>query len=181
MTLSLEQLRYPVGRFDWSLVPAPEMRTPAIQIIAKLPERVRAAVRHLSDSQLDTPYRLDGWTIRQVVHHLVDSHTNGYIRTKFGLTEDTPTIKPYDQDAWAGLADMRMPIEVSLEVLDGLHARWSHLWDSLTDTQFARAYTHPELGRVTLDQQLQGYAWHSRHHVAHITSLRQREGWGALG
>ena len=179
MTTTIDELRYPVGRFDWSRVPSRDMRAAAIQTISELPIRIREAVGNLSDTQLDTPYRPEGWTVRQVIHHLVDSHANGYIRTKLGLTEDTPTIKPYDQDRWSNLPDAQMPIEVSLAILEGLHARWTHVWRSLTDADFARAYNHPELGRVTLDQQLQGYAWHSRHHAAHITSLRHRQGWRA--
>lgn len=179
MTATLDDLKYPVGRFDWSAVPARLLRDPAIQVIHELPAKLRAAIRNLSETQLDTPYRPGGWTVRQVVHHLADSHANGVIRTKLGLTEEIPTIKPYDQAAWAELADTRMPIDLSLGILDGLHARWTTVWRSLTDAQFARAFKHPELGLMTLDQQLQGYAWHSRHHFAHITSLRQREGWGA--
>jgi hypothetical protein len=172
-----DDVRYPIGPFDWSAVPTPELRQPAIMAIADLPARMRAAVDGLDDRRLDTPYRPGGWTVRQVVHHVVDSHTNGFLRTKFGLTEDMPTIKPYDEKTWAMLPDARMPIEVSLAILDGLHARWAEIWRSLDGAQFLRAYRHPEIGVVTLDQQLQGYAWHSRHHVAHITELRRREGW----
>ena len=153
------------------------MREPAITVIAELPMRVRAAVAGLTGAQIDTPYRPGGWTVRQVVHHVADSHTNAFIRLKVALTEDQPTIKPYDQDAWSALADMRLPIEVSLVLLDGLHARWVALYRSLAPSAFARVFHHPEIGVVTLDGQLQMYAWHSRHHVAHITSLRQREGW----
>jgi len=153
------------------------MREPAITVIAELPMRVRAAVAGLTGAQLDTPYRPGGWTVRQVVHHVADSHTNAFIRLKVALTEDQPTIKPYDQDAWSALADMRLPIDVSLVLLDGLHARWVALYRSLAPSAFARVFHHPEIGVVTLDGQLQMYAWHSRHHVAHITSLRQREDW----
>ena len=170
-------LRYPVGTFDWTAVPRPEQREPAIAAITDLPRRMRAAVDGLADHQLDTPYRPDGWTVRQVVHHVVDSHINGFIRTKFALTEDAPSIKPYDEKAWAQLPDARLPIDVSLIVLDGLHARWSVIWRALDDAQLSRGYRHPEIGIVTLRQQLQGYAWHSRHHVTHITELRRREGW----
>jgi hypothetical protein len=175
-------LRYPIGRYDPTSVPTPDMRAPAMTAVAELPARMRAAVDGLTDAQLDTPYRPDGWTVRQVVHHVVDSHANGFLRTKFALAEDTPTIKPYDEKVWARLPDARMPIDVSLVILDGLHARWTALWRAMTAADFARAFNHPEIGRVTLDQQLQGYAWHSRHHVAHITTLRQREGWtGKVG
>jgi hypothetical protein len=177
-----EDLRYPVGRFDWSTIPTADMRGPAVAAIAELPARMRAAVDTLTEDQLNTPYRPEGWTVRQVVHHVVDSHANGFLRTKFALAEDTPTIKPYDEKVWAQLPDARMPVDVSLVILDGLHARWAELWRSLTASEFTRAFNHPEIGRVTLDQQLQGYAWHSRHHVAHITALRQREGWaGKVG
>jgi len=170
-------LRYPIGTFDYSVVPRPEQRQTAIAAIADLPRHIRAAVDGLTDRQLDTPYRPGGWTVRQVVHHLVDSHINGFIRTKFGLTEDAPTIKPYDEKTWAQLPDVRMPIDVSLVILDGLHARWAQIWRALDDAQLSRVFHHPEIGIVALDKQLQGYAWHSRHHVAHITELRRREGW----
>ena len=172
-----KDLRYPVGRFDWAAVPAPESRRPAIAAIADLPVRMREAVDGLNDRQLDTPYRPDGWNVRQVVHHVVDSHANGFLRTKFALTENTPSIKAYDEKSWAMLADARLPIDASLAILDGLHARWIAIWRSLDAAHWSRAYLHPENGVVTLDQQVQGYAWHSRHHVAHITELRRREGW----
>jgi hypothetical protein len=170
-------LRFPVGPFDLAAPVSPEMREPAMRVIAELPERMRAAVAGLGDAQLGTPYRPGGWTVRQVVHHVADSHMNAYIRTKLALTETEPAIKPYDQDAWAPLADARLPIALSLGILDGVHARWAVLWRSLTPAQFGRVFHHPEIGTVTLDLQLQQYAWHSRHHVAHIASLRQREGW----
>jgi hypothetical protein len=170
-------LSYPVGKFDASVPVTPAMRGPAIDTIADLPRRLRESVAGLTDAQLDTAYRPGGWTVRQVVHHVADSHANGYIRMKLGLTEDVPTIKPYDQDEWAKLADTRLPIDVSLGILDGVHARWATLWRSLTPDAFLRTFRHPEIGTLTLDTHLQLYAWHSRHHVAHITSLRQREGW----
>ena len=171
-------LRYPVGEFNPPAIITPEMRRPAIDAIAALPAKMRDAVQGLSDSQLDTPYRPGGWTVRQVVHHVADSHMNAYIRMKLALTEDNPAIKPYDEDAWAPLADSALPIEISLKLLDALHARWTALYRSLASGQFARSFLHPELdGPQTLDRQLQMYAWHSRHHVAHITRLREREGW----
>jgi hypothetical protein len=148
-----------------------------VAAIAELPMRMRAAVAGLTDAQLETPYRPGGWTVRQVVHHVADSHLHAYIRLKFALTEEQPTIKPYDQDAWAALPDCRLPIEASLALLDGVHARWAALYRSLAPEQFERVFHHPETGLVTVDGQLQLYAWHSRHHVAHITSLRAREGW----
>lgn len=172
-----EELRYPVGRFDPAAPVSPDMRAPAIAVIEALPARMRAAVAGLADDRLDTPYRPGGWTVRQLVHHVADSHMNGYIRTKMALTEHEPTIKPYDQDAWAPLPDSRLPIEMSLGILDGVHARWADVWRSLAPAQFERRFVHPEIGVTNLDAQLQGYAWHSRHHVAHILALRQREGW----
>jgi DinB family protein len=170
-------LRYPIGRFDAGVPITGEMRESAVAAIAELPTRLKAAVAGLTDAQLDTPYRPGGWTVRQVVHHLADSHMNAYIRTKLGLTEHEPTIKPYDQDLWVPLPDNRLPVDFSLCILDGIHTRWTTLWRSLTAVQFNRVFHHPEIGVVTLDSQLQMYAWHSRHHVAHITALREREGW----
>ena len=170
-------LRYPVGRFDPAAPVDPAMRPQAIEDIANLPGRIRESVSGLSDAQLDTPYRPGGWTVRQVVHHVADSHMNGLIRTKLALSEEVPTIKPYDENAWSTQPDMRLPIAVSLGILDGLHTRWAVVWRALQPADFARAFVHPEIGRMSLDTQLQSYAWHSRHHVAHITSLRRREGW----
>ena len=170
-------LRYPVGRFDPAAPVSPDMRDPAIKIVEELPIRMRAAVAALTDAELETPYRPGGWTVRQVVHHVADSHMNGYIRTKLALTEHEPTIKPYDQDAWAPLPDSRLPIEISLGILDAVHARWTAVWRSLVPAQFERRFYHPEIGLTNLDAQLQGYAWHSRHHVEHIMALREREGW----
>jgi hypothetical protein len=170
--------RYPIGPF----VPVPalteEGRRAAIEDIAALPRLLRDAVSGLSEAQLDTPYRDGGWTVRQLVHHLADSHVNAYIRLKLALTEDAPTITPYSQDAWAALADSRLPVEVSLGMLASLHARWAALYHALDGAAFARTFRHPELaGPVALDRQLESYAWHSRHHVAHITALRRRQAW----
>lgn len=173
MTLDL---RYPVGTFDRSAPLTPATRGPAIAEIAQLPARMRDAVAGLSEAQIDTPYRPGGWTVRQV-HHVADSHLNAYIRLKLALTEDAPTIKPYDQDKWAELPDMRLAVDLSLAILDGIHTRWVTLLRSFEPGQFSRTFNHPELGIVTIDGHLQMYAWHSRHHVAHITSLRQRKGW----
>ena len=175
----MDALRYPVGRFDAAAdVPHAE-RAALIESIAATPARLRAAVNGLSDTQLDTPYREGGWTVRQVVHHVPDSHLNAYVRMKLALTENTPTVKPYDENAWATLADARMPIEPSLGLLDGVHARWATLYRAMTPKDLSRTFLHPEYrnGPLTLDWLLQQYAWHSRHHVAHITSLREREGW----
>jgi hypothetical protein len=170
-------LRYPIGAFDDRAPITADMRKPAIVVIAELPSRLTAAVAGLAQSQLDIAYRPGGWTVRQLVHHVADSHINAYVRTKLALTEQQPTIKPYDQESWAPLPDSRLPIDPSLSIVEGVHARWTELWRSLAPDQFERTFVHPEIGTVTLDFQLQMYSWHSRHHLAHITALRQREGW----
>jgi hypothetical protein len=170
-------LRYPLGPLDLTAPFTPETRLADRQSIRELPQRIRTAVNGLTDAQLDTPYRPGGWTVRQLVHHVADSHMNGYIRLKLGLTEDHPTIKPYQQDRWVELADSRLPIAVSLSLLDGVHERWTALWETIGAPELARTFLHPELGPLTLDAQLHIYGWHSRHHVAHITELRRREGW----
>lgn len=149
-----------------------------IEEIARTPANLRSAVQGLSTKQLDTPYRPGGWTVRQVVHHLPDSHMNSYVRFKLALTEDEPTIKPYAEDRWAELSDTKAtPIETSLTLLDSLHARWVALLRSLDSEQWKRNFRHPELGPVSLEKSLALYAWHGRHHVAHIRNLREREGW----
>ena len=173
----LDELRYPVGRFLPPAAYAPDLRATHIETLRLLPERLRAAVKGLSDSQLDTPYRDGGWTVRQVVHHFADSHANSYVRFKLALTEDWPTIKPYDEAAWARLADSRLPIEGSLAMTAALHERWVALFESLSDADFQRGYNHPENGRQDLTMVLAIYAWHSRHHTAHITNLRSRQNW----
>jgi hypothetical protein len=170
-------LSYPIGRFDRQARMTAGTQKAAIDAIAALPERMRAAVEGLTDPQLDTEYRPGGWTVRQLVHHVADSHMNGYIRMKLALTEDHPTIKVYDQDAWAGLPDARLPIDVSLTLLEALHARWSTVLRALHPHQFARTFNHPELGPLTVDTHVHLYAWHSKHHVAHVTALRLREHW----
>jgi hypothetical protein len=178
MTKTAEDLRYPIGRFRAVMPVTSELRSASIDAIAGLPDRLRAAVANLDDTQLDTPYRPEGWTIRQVVHHVADSHMNALIRIKLALTEDTPTIKPYDEKAWAFLADMHLPIAVSLGIIDGVHARWTAVCRAMTAEEFERAFVHPEVGaQLTLDWQLQNYAWHSHHHLAHITELRRAKGW----
>lgn len=169
--------RYPIGRFDWNAPLTSEMRTSAINEIECLPGRLRDSVAGLTDEQLDTPYRDHGWTVRQLVHHVADSHINALIRLKLALTEDNPPAKAYDQDAWSQLPDSRLPIDVSLMVLDGVHARWTAISRSLTDGQLARTFQHGEHGRVPLERQLQLYAWHGRHHVGHILALRARQSW----
>jgi hypothetical protein len=153
------------------------MRAEAVAAIATMPARLRDAVRSLSVAQLDTPYRPGGWTVRQVVHHLGDSHMNAFVRLKLALTENNPTVKPYDEKAFAELPDQQLPIDVSLVLLDGLHARWAAVLNTLTDDQFAMPLYHPEIGAITIEYLVQSYGWHSRHHVAHITRLREREGW----
>ncbi len=170
--------RYPIGRFHYAgPLTAPE-RAEAIGQIAGAPAVLRAAVTGLSDDQLDTPYREGGWTVRQVVHHVADSHLNSYVRFRLALTEDDPLIKPYDERKWAELSDAsRGPVEVSLALLEALHTRWSSLLGSLGETAWMRTFRHPEMGAVTLDRAAALYAWHGRHHTAHITALRQRMGW----
>ena len=172
-----DNLRYPVGRFDRAEVVTPAKRALNLETLRLAPGKLHAAVRGLSDAQLETPYREGGWTVRQVVHHLADSHANAYVRVKLALTEDWPTVKTYDEAAWAKLADSREPIEGSLAMFRALHERWVALLESLSDEDFQRGFIHPALGRQTLEASLALYAWHSRHHTAHITSLREREGW----
>ena len=174
----MSDLRYPVGRFTQPASLTPAERSAAIQIVADAPRNMRTAVNGLNEQQIDTPYRPEGWTVRQVVHHVPDSHMNAYIRFKLALTEDTPTIKPYDEAAWAKLADTaNTPIKVSLDTLENLHARWVILLRAMSPGDFSRMYNHPEMGKTALDQVLAMYAWHSRHHVAHIAGLRERSGW----
>jgi uncharacterized damage-inducible protein DinB len=171
-------LSYPVGKFKFEGKLTYAQRENAIAELAEAPARLRAAVKGLSGAQLDTPYREGGWTVRQVVHHLADSHMNAYIRVRFLLTEETPTIKPYDQALWAELPDARTaPIEPSLEIFDALHQRFVTLLKSLEAPDFEKTLRHPEHGLMTLDRNLAMYAWHARHHVSHITSLRERMGW----
>jgi DinB family protein len=174
----MDDLRYPAGKF--SLDPAPDAgkRRTWIRAIADVPASLRSAVDGLSEAQLDTPYRPGGWTVRQLVHHVPDSHLNAYIRLKLALTEDSPTIRPYDEAAWATLADSRLtPIATSLALLEALHDRWVVLLGSMREEDFSRPLVHPDRGPVTIDWLVQLYAWHGPHHVAHVTSLRQREGW----
>jgi uncharacterized damage-inducible protein DinB len=174
----MADLRFPAGPFSFDEHPTAATRGGCIRAIADAPGAFRRAVEGLSDAQLDTPYRPGGWTVRQVVHHVPDSHINAYVRFKLALTEDSPTIKPYDEAAWALLADTaRTPIDTSLTLLDALHRRWVVLLESLREEDFTRRLIHPDRGPVTNDWLLQLYAWHGRHHAAHVTTLRQREGW----
>lgn len=171
-------LQYPVGQLVPPVAADATWRQGAIASIAAAPAALRRAVHGLTNEQLATPYRPGGWTVRQVVHHVVDSHLNAYVRLRLALTEDRPTIRPYDEAAWAELADARaMDVEVSLQLLDLLHRRFVALWESLPSAAFDRTYVHPESGSHSLDYLLAMYEWHGRHHVAHITSLRQRMGW----
>ena len=167
--------RYPIEKFDAETFAS---RAANINTIAELPLRLASAVDGLSDEQLDTPYRDSGWTLRQTVHHVADSHINSLCRFKLALTEDeAPTIRPYYEDRWADLADSRMPVDVSLKIIEGVHSRWSSLLASMTDEDFRREFIHPETGTWTLDKVLALYAWHSMHHTAHITKARERKGW----
>jgi hypothetical protein len=170
-------LRYPVGdlKFDPHFDAA--KRAAAMRAIAELPEKMSAAVAGLNDAQLDTPYREGGWTVRQVVHHVVDSHMNAYVRCKLMVTETDPPLKAYNEKVWAELPDSKLPVSLSLSIIDGLHRRWSALLESLSPEDFARTGIHSERGPITIDTLMQIYGWHCRHHVAHITELRKRQGW----
>lgn len=171
-------LRYPVGRYRAPKAIDAEQRNIWIGEIEVLPEKLKQAISGLTEAQLNTPYRPGGWTVRQVVHHLPDSHLNSYTRFRLALTEDTPAIKPYNEAAWAELADAKSaPTAPSLELLAGLHARWTRLLASLSDAEYARTFRHPEHGEIRLDWTLGLYAWHCAHHLAHIVNLRQRENW----
>ncbi|HZP17932.1 MAG TPA: bacillithiol transferase BstA [Terriglobales bacterium] len=170
--------RYPIGKFVFDAPLSEAQRSALITDIERTPAALRAAVEGLSPDQLDTPYRDGGWTVRQVVHHVPDSHMNAYVRFKLALTEDAPTIKPYAEDRWAELEDTRStPPEVSLTLLAALHDRWVRLLRSIRPQDWKRDFRHPELGVVSLEKNLALYSWHGRHHVAHITELRKRKGW----
>jgi len=170
--------RYPVGKFSppEGAVPA-EQRAQLLNQVAEAPAKLRSAIEGLTETQLDTPYRAGGWTSRQVVHHVADSHMNGFIRFKLGLSEDNPTIKPYPEHLWADLADQKLPTDVSLPIVDNVHERWVAVLRSMKETDWERTFNHPEMGVQRLDRALALYAWHGRHHVSHITSLREQEGW----
>ncbi len=174
----MDDLRFPIGAFVAPAAQTADDRARLIDEIRHLPTRLRDAIAGLDQQQLDTPYRPGGWTLRQVVHHLADSHVNAYARFRLTLTEEQPTIKPYDQARWAELVDARSgPVEASMALLAALHSRWVALLDSLPAEQWTRTYRHPEMGVVDLGTALALYAWHGRHHVAHITRLRERSGW----
>lgn len=178
----MSDLRYPIGDFEWTQ-PATEEhsakdRARYTDVLAKLPGHMRTAVQGLGAEQLDTPYRPEGWTVRQVVHHVPESHMNAYIRFKLALTEEQPQIKTYNEAEWAKLPDNSVtPIEVSLQLLAALHSRWVDVLQNMRPSDFGRTLYHPERGVLTLDRMLALYAWHSAHHLAHITSLRERMGW----
>ena len=175
---SSQDLRFPTGKFQRPAELDAAARAKAIEVVAATPARLRAAVSGLTDEQIETPYRPGGWTVRQVVHHVADSHLNAYIRFKLALTEDVPTIKPYDEALWAELADVRaVPIATSLTLLEAVHERWLAILRAMKPTDFERNLVHPETGRQSLDQVLALYEWHGPHHIAHVTSLRKRMGW----
>ena len=178
--MDIEKLRFPIGRFNWT----PEQNNEQLLVsridsIAAFPAEMSAAVDSLTDAQLDTVYRPDGWTLRQVVHHCADSHMNSYIRFKLALTEDVPTIKPYDEAQWGLLPDaVSLPLAPSLKILEGLHLRWTVLLRSLNTADRMKKFLHPEQGRaITLEEYIAFYAWHGRHHLVHITNCRERNGW----
>jgi hypothetical protein len=181
MTPSEQTLRYPIGSFGPPAVFTPELTTQWIAQIAAAPARIRQAVAGFTPEQFDTPYRPEGWTVRQVIHHLADSHINSYVRYRLALTEESPTIKPYQEARWAELEDARNSSpELSLNLLDNLHSRWVILLQSLSSQQLARIVVHPERGPASLHLYLAMYAWHCLHHEAHITCLTQRMGWSRV-
>jgi uncharacterized damage-inducible protein DinB len=174
----MSDLSYPIGKFTWDGPGSPSDRVARIEEIAAAPSALRAAVAGLTQEQLDTPYRPGGWTVRQVCHHLPDSHLNAYVRFKLAVTEDVPTVKPYDEAAWAELPDVKtVPVATSLVLLEALHGRWVAFLSALSDAEWARTFRHPELGVVPLEKNVALYAWHGLHHVAHVTSLRARMNW----
>ncbi|MDM5239413.1 metal-dependent hydrolase [Bacillus cereus] len=173
----MNDLRYPIGQFTYKHPITEEMIDTWIQEIEDLPNELTKAIKDLDQKQLDTPYRVGGWTVRQVVHHVVDSHMNSYIRFKLALTEKNPTIKPYKEEKWAELPDSKLPVDVSLVMLDSLHKRWVNLLYSLEPTDLEKTFNHPDSGETKLAAAIGLYAWHGRHHTAHITSLRKRLNW----
>ncbi len=171
-------LRYPIGKLNRKSAYTPDERRAAIDAFAVAPRDLRRAVERLSDGQLDTPYRPGGWTVRQLVHHVADSHMNAYARFRLAITEDNPTIKPYEEAKWAELTDAKtLPVGVSLDLLDAMHERLVTLLRATPDAAFARMLSHPENGPMTIDALLSVYSWHGAHHVAHVTSLAERMKW----
>ena len=175
----MPDLRYPIGEFEYPKPLHADERTAALAELAAFPKQVRQAVEGWTDEQIDTPYRPEGWTVRQLIHHLADSHLNGYMRTKLALTEPNPTVRPYEQDAWANLPDtFQTPVWVSLDLLESLHTRWANLLARLEEGDFGKTFYHPANHQTnTLDRHLANYVWHGKHHLAHITGLRERMGW----
>ncbi|MEH7299675.1 YfiT family bacillithiol transferase [Neobacillus drentensis] len=171
------EANYPIGHYQYDGQITASIIDKWINDIEELPVLLQNAVKDLNDNQLDTPYRMGGWTIRQVVHHVADSHLNAYGRFKLALTEDQPIIKSYDQEKWAELPDSTLPVTISLSLLDALHKRWVTLLRSLTPSELEKTFIHPESGEVSVGKNIGIYAWHGRHHLAHITSLRSRKGW----
>jgi uncharacterized damage-inducible protein DinB len=173
-----DDLRYPMGQFHWEGPATAADRAVAVEDIADFPARLKAALTGLSDEQIDTPYRPGGWTVRQLVHHLADSHLNAYARLRLGLTESEPSIKTWEEKDWAELPDARSaPVDASVVLLQGLHERWDLLLRAMSDADFERNLRHPDRGLMSLDLLTRLYGWHGRHHVAHITALRRRMGW----
>lgn len=178
MTMTEEELRYPIGKFVAKENYTSDELREAIRKIETLPARLEEASRNLSDFQLDTPYRPDGWTLRQVLHHVPDSHSNAYIRFKWALTEDAPLIKAYNEKAWALTPETALSPKMSIDVLKALHIKWVTLMKSLSNEQLKRAYIHPDTGKLNrLDNMIAMYAWHGDHHLGHIESLKKRMGW----
>ena len=178
-TIDLEQLKYPVGKFvRGTKAESPERIAACISVITTFPKNLHDAVSDLTDAQLDTPYRPGGWTIRQLVHHVADSHSQSLHRFKLALTEDKPVIKPYNEALWAEHVDARtLPLDASFGIIAGTHARWVSLMQHMNATDFARVFVHPEQDReISLSEALELYVWHSTHHLAHITKWREREG-----
>lgn len=173
----MESLQYPIGRFAWDGDDSPAGREARVAVIEKLPADLRNALGDLCDAQLDTPYRPGGWTLRQVVHHLGDSHINSFCRFRFALTEEAPTVKVYDEARWSALPDAQGPVEPTLMLLDGLHQRWTAMLRAMTEADFARVFIHPENGETSLSKALALYAWHGAHHLRHITMTRESLGW----
>jgi uncharacterized damage-inducible protein DinB len=170
--------RYPIGKFSFDGTLTPDQKKQHLHDIEQTPTRFRAAVSGLSDQQLNTPYRDGGWTVRQVTHHVPDSHMNAYIRFKLALTEDEPTIRPYMEDRWAELPEARQaPVEVSLALLGNLHERWTMMLKNISEADWKRTFQHPEMGLMSLGKTLALYAWHGKHHTAHVTKLREKMGW----
>lgn len=177
--MSIELFKYPIGQFEQPETISKDILSKWITTISTFPERLQNEVNHLTDEQLDTPYRPNGWTIRQVIHHCADSHMNSLIRLKLALTEDQPTVKPYFEERWAELADSKsMPIQPAIKMIEGIHERWSILLNSLTEEQYGRTFIHPEHGKqFRVDENIGVYAWHCNHHLAHITETKKRNNW----